>query len=479
MLKTTLAVTAAAIVGTTAFAADERPPSIEEDTDATVRAYAAGYVAGYTCSAVFNGDKSEAQIREHELTGIYPVVADIVDTLTADIDRANQRVSVTYDENMPPRIAQWRPHLGCVDLPVGAESGAAKHIPAVTIDSIKVDARHDDGKPWTTHAPVNGSSGNTVLDDTIQSAFTKAYGRDARTTAVLIATPDAIVAERYIDGYTTTTSQRTWSVAKSIAASVIGAAVEQGKIDVSARADVPEWRRKADSRGNITLENLLHMASGLDSNVAGNRTDRIYMGGGLVADSAATRAVEVLPGERWKYANIDTLLAVRAMRSAFPAEEAFLRFPFESVLYKIGMTHTKLETDWAGDFILSSQVWTTSRDLARLGVLHLQNGVWNGERILPDDWVEYVSRPAPSQPRLEDADGNPRPGYGAQWWLFDRHEPEIPGDTFAAFGNRGQYLVIVPSRDVVIVRRGYDMAGGEGFKIDRFTANVLKALDGD
>ncbi|MEX0707346.1 MAG: serine hydrolase [Woeseia sp.] len=476
MLKSTLPAVAAMFVTTTALAADQRPPSIEEDTDATVHAYAAGYVAGYTCSAVFNGDKSAAQIREHELTGIYPVVADIVADLSADVDRDRQRVSVTYADDMPPRIAQWRPHLGCVDLPVGAGPDAAKHIPSVSIDAVTFDARRDDGKPWTTRAPVNGSSGNDELDGIIEQAFAKAYGRDSRTTAVLVATPDAIIAERYIDGYTPTTSQRTWSVAKSIAASVIGAAVQQGLVDIKAPADVPEWRRAADPRGKITLEHLLHMASGLDSNVAGNRTDRIYMGGGLVADSAATRAVEVRPGERWKYANIDTLLAVRAMRSAFANDDAFLRFPFEAVLYRIGMTHTKLETDWGGDFILSSQVWTTSRDLARLGVLHLQDGVWDGERILPEDWVEYVSRPAPSQPVLENDDGSPRAGYGAQWWLFDRHDPAIPSDAFAAFGNRGQYLVVIPSLDVVIIRRGYDMAGGEGFSIDRFTADVLQAL---
>ena len=91
-------------------------------------------------------------------------------------------------------------------------------------------------------------------------------------------------------------------------------------------------------------------------------------------------------------------------------------------------------------------------------------------------WVRAVRRPAPAQPPLRDDDGSPRPGYGAQWWLFNQHEPLIPADTFAALGNRGQYLVIVPSRSLVIVRRGYDMAGGEGFAIDRFSADVLAAL---
>lgn len=458
------------------FAAAQTPTLAQQETEATIRAYAAGYRAGFTCSAVFNGGKSHAQIEEHELTGIYPAVAEIVGSLTSDVDPQAKRVSVAYDDDMPPRISQWRQHLGCVDLPVGATADAAGHMPAVDVEGGQPDAAADDGSPWRTRAEVNGPSGNAALDTVVAKAFTDGYGRDARTSAVLIVTPERILAERYIDGYSTTTSQRTWSVAKSIAASVIGAAVHRGLVEVTVPADIPNWGRKADPRSRITLENLLHMASGLDGNVAGNRTDRIYMGGGLVADSAATTALEARPGARWKYANNDTLLAVHALRSAFDSDEAFLRFPFEAVLYRIGMTHTRLETDWAGDFILSSQVWTTSRDLARLGVLHLNDGLWKGERVLAEDWVEYVSTPAPSQPPLRDDEGKPRPGYGAQWWLFNGFEPGLPEDTFAALGNRGQYLVIVPSRNVVIVRRGYDMARGEGFSIDRFAADVLSAL---
>ena len=140
------------------------------------------------------------------------------------------------------------------------------------------------------------------------------------------------------------------------------------------------------------------------------------------------------------------------------------------------MTHTRLETDWGGDFILSSQVWTTSRDLARLGLLHLADGVWDGERLLEEGWVDYASTPAPAQPPLEGEDGSSLPGYGAQWWLFDR-APGLPADTFAALGNRGQVLMVLPSRKLVIVRRGYDMAGGDRFRSAEFAAAVLEALD--
>lgn len=447
-----------------------------EETSATLAAYAAGYKAAFTCSAVFNGDKSLEQIAQHELSGIYPLVADRVAALPPPvIDPVLKRVVVRYDEAMPPRISQWRPHLGCAQLPVGAADRAAALMPRVNLPAV--DARSDDGAPWSRRVAINSGSGNAALDAVIAKAMTGPdYGADALTSAVLIATPEEILAEHYISGFGPTTSQRTWSVAKSIAASVIGAAVERSLIAVAAPAPLPEWSAPADPRQQITLANLLHMSSGLDSNVAGNRTDRLYLGGGRVTDTATEAALEAVPGSRWKYANNDTLLAVRALRAAIGDDAAYLRFPFEALLYKIGMTHTKLETDWQGDFVLSSQVWTTARDLARLGVLYLQDGVWEGKRILPEGWRAFVSRPAPAQPPV--VPDRAIPGYGAQWWLYNERFPGLPDDAFAARGNRGQFLMIVPSRNLLLVRRGYDPAGGEGFQLHDFTADVLAALEG-
>lgn len=451
-------------------------PLSDRETDATVKAYAAGYKAGFVCSATFNAGKTVEQIETHELTGIYPLVAGLVPDMPMSIDRDAKRVSVSWDESLPPRISQWRPHLGCVDLPVGATAEAAELIPGITLPGFDADSAIDDARPWKTRIGVNQSSGNPALDAVIEDAFSGRFGGDERTTAVLIASPDAILAEHYVEGYSAVTSQRTWSVAKSIAASVIGAAVHRGMLDVTDPAGLPEWSQPADPRGTITVENLLQMASGLDSNAAGNRTDRVYMGGGLVRDNATSGSLEAEPGARWKYANNDTMLAVYALRQRFDSHEAFLRFPFEALLHRIGMTHTRLETDWGGDFILSSQVWTTSRDLARLGLLHLADGVWENERILAEGWVDYVATPASSQPPPAEGDTRARRGYGAQWWLYD-NSPGVPPDTFAALGNRGQSLVVVPSRDLVIVRRGYDMAGGDSFRVDEFAAAVLAALE--
>jgi CubicO group peptidase (beta-lactamase class C family) len=159
---------------------------------------------------------------------------------------------------------------------------------------------------------------------------------------------------------------------------------------------------------------------------------------------------------------------MRSLRESMNDDNAFHRFPYEKLLHKIGATHTTMEIDWNGDFIASSQVWATARDLARVGQLYLQDGMWGSERLLPEGWAEFVRTPAQAQP----AEG---PGYGAQFWLMT-DAAGVPAGTYYMAGNRGQYVVIVPSMNVVIVRRGYDVNGGARFEINDFTRDVLLAL---
>jgi len=217
------------------------------------------------------------------------------------------------------------------------------------------------------------------------------------------------------------------------------------------------------------------MNSGLHTPIAGNRTDQIYFGGGLVSHHATRNPLEAPPGERWNYANNDTMLVMRALREKIGHDKRYWEFPFKNLLHKVGMYHTYPEMDWNGDFVLSSQVWTTARDLARLGQLYLNDGAWNGEQILPKDWADYVAAPATDQPDGYERDPEaPGRAYGAQFWLYKNY-PGVPNDTYAALGNRGQFVIIVPSRNVVIVRRGYDYRGNY-FDGPKFAAEVLSAL---
>ena len=248
---------------------------------------------------------------------------------------------------------------------------------------------------------------------------------------------------------------------------MIGTAVHQGLIDVDTPADIPEWRATGDPRRAITTDQLLRMASGLTSDFAGNRTDALYFGGAAMIEQAAGLPLVRPPGTQFRYANNDTVLATRGLQHRLGDGDQSRAFPFIALLWKIGMTRTVPETDWAGHFVLSSQVWTTARDLARLGLLHMQDGLWNGERILPEGWRDYVGRHGPAQPDAAD------PTYGAGWWTFPA-AVGIPADAIVARGNRGQFVAIIPSADLVIVRRGFD-GTGMGFAMDAFTKTVLEA----
>ena len=451
-------IAATSLLPTAADAQDDRP--------AYVRALAAGYKAGFLCSNLFNGGLSAEQTEADDLKGTYDSLTPLFASLEAQIDRERRTVSVAYDPNMPPRLAVWRPVLGCTQLPIGAAPEAVALLPRIEAKAPDLDRRR-----WPTGDRDSTGRATAVvraLRPAVARAFDRrSYGQGRETTAVLIVHDGRIIAEQYRPDMDMHSSQRTWSVGKSLAASVIGAAVQRGLIAVDAPAPVPEWKAPGDPRGRITTDQLLRMASGLNSDHAGNRTDALYFGGVGVAEQAAGWPLVAPPGAVFRYANNDTVLAIRGLQQVLGNGDKSLRFPFDALLWKIGMTRTVPETDWRGHFVMSSQVWTTARDLARLGLLHLNDGVWDGERVLPAGWRNYVARHGPAQPPAGY-------GYGAGWWTFPQGSG-LPRDAIVARGNRGQYVVLVPSRRLVIVRRGFDRTGAN-FDLDSFTRDVLGTL---
>ncbi|HEU0133814.1 MAG TPA: serine hydrolase [Allosphingosinicella sp.] len=444
------------------------PASAQVDRPEYVRALAAGYKAAFLCSDLFSAGQSEEQVAKDDLERIYPELEPLIPGLEAKIDRAAKTVSVAFSDKLPPRIAAWRPHLGCAQLPIGASADTVRLLPRLAVDR---PVERNDGLPWPNgdrDASARPKGDARALARAVAAAFDRrSYGQGSETTAVLVVQDGRIVAERYRDDFDRHMPQRTWSVAKSLAGTIVGAAVQQDLIEVNAPAPIPEWGRPGDPRAAITTDNLLRMASGLHSDAAGNRTDATYFGGSSVTENATQWPLETAPDTRFRYANNDILLAIRGLRAKLGDGERALAFPFESLLWKIGMTRTVPETDWQGNFILSSQVWTTARDLGRLGLLYLNDGMWNGERILPARWGSYVSTRGPAQP----ASGY---GYGATFWTFPP-AAGLPADAYVAQGNRGQYLAIVPSRRIVIVRRGYD-GPGTAFDPAPFVRDALAAL---
>lgn len=439
-------------------------------SETTKLAHAAGYKALMTCSAYFSAGQSLAEIQENELSGIYPDYTPLLKQVgDATIDDTLKNVLVAFDGSLPPRTAAWRPGMGCSLLPVGASPDMTAWLPSFT-NMPSLDEPDNSTALGDNVTLTDNTFALDLLGVPVSFAFDgNTYGEGTRTSAVLVLHKGQLVAEQYARGIDRITPQRTWSVAKSLTATIIGTAVYDGLLGLDNEAVIADFNKGGDPRRAITLRHLLNMASGLEANALNARTDGLNFGGDSLLDSMADRSLEALPGTRFKYSNVDTMIAMRALREALGDDGQYHTYPYTNLLQKIGARHTVLETDWHGDYVASSQVWMTARDMARLGQLYLQDGMWGGERLLPPDWLEFVTTPAEAQPDLAF-------GYAGSFWLIGGVEG-APTDAFAGLGHRGQHMVIVPSRDLVIVRRGFDVVGEPRFNIAKLTADIVASFD--
>jgi CubicO group peptidase (beta-lactamase class C family) len=290
-----------------------------------------------------------------------------------------------------------------------------------------------------------------------------------RTRAVVVVRDGWVVAERYAPGITAATPLIGWSVTKAVTHALIGIAIEEKLLKLEEAIPVPEWTSPADPRRAITLDQLLRMSSGLTfSEVYDDFESDVVTMLLQSADSAAYAANKPLaakPGTVWHYSSGTTNLIARGLRLAMADDEAYWRFPYARLFQPIGMHSAVLETDPAGTFVGSSLAYATARDWARFGLLYLQDGRWGDRRLLPEGWVEHATRPTPGSDQK----------YGAHWGLNrGGRYPDIPRDAFYAKGFGGQLVLVVPSRNVVIVRLG--QTPGDGFDVNTFTGPVLKAL---
>ena len=451
----------------------ERRSGSGSTTSRHLAAHAAAYKALYYSSGIFTAGRSPENI-DVDISGTSPAFDSLLPAMKTVVDHNDKTVSVNYLPDMPPRIAVWRPILGSTQLPIGATADMAKYLPRLPDNILPPDI---DDMPWPqgdrdaiAQLPVQQAK---TVAEIVERAFDRKTYR-GNTWGIIIVKDGKIVSERYDreHGFDMYTSHRTNSAAKSLAATVIGAAVKKGLLDIYQPAPIPEWRSPGDPRARITINDLLHMCSGLYTEAAGNPQQELYFGGAAAAERSARNIIDSMPGKRWVYAGSDTILAIRALRAAVGDDARFHAFPFKEVFWKIGMTRTITETDWNGDFLMSGQAWSTARDFARLALLYLNDGVWNGERILPEGWAKYVAAPAPDQPKNPDGRG-----YGAQFWLFGPKQG-LPEGTYTPGGARGQFAMIIPSENLIVVRRALDyMDPQSSFKIAKFTADILAALD--
>ncbi|MEO1028566.1 MAG: serine hydrolase [Pseudomonadota bacterium] len=328
--------------------------------------------------------------------------------------------------------------------------------------------------PWPTEEwPLGALSSTleTVIRGLADKAFDdqKPYGR---TDAFLIVQSGRLVFERYGVDCDAEKTYPSWSMAKSITHALAGIAIEMGALDLHEKAGVPEWLGEGDPRATITLEQLLRMSSGLEFNEdyedsGVSHTIEMLWGTGKpdTAHYAASRPLEHAPGSHWSYSSGTTNIICRLVESALGMDRAsFEAFMRERLFNPIGMNSAIPKFDTVGTFIGSSFCFCTARDFARFGLLYLRDGVWNGKRVLPEGWVDHARTPTANVP-----DDEPM-GYGAHWWLG------LAGPTsFSANGYDGQYTVLVPDKDLILVRHGASEAQKD--KVREWLAEVASCFE--
>lgn len=437
-----------------------------------------GVQAILMCNGLFTSNRSLDLVYEQELAYLkQPVGTPKGGDYQIDWDRKS--VAIGVPGGVPVMRAVFREGLGCMILAPDQTFEDIEDLPELKTPPLKGDPANI---PWPDGDMLEIQSlpeeiNIKALKETSNWAFDRESPEQV-TLSLLVVYKGEIIHERYAPGVDVTTRTRTWSTAKSIAVTLMGILADQGKLELDKPLGL-EWLPKerspeSDPRSEITLRHVLNMSSGLYT--VDNRRMEYVTGSGLAywagassVKGALNRGLIRKPGTLWDYENYDTILGVLAMKNALGDPQTYMEFPRKALLDKIGMRNTLLSADRFGDFILSSQVYTNARDLARFGLLYLQHGQWNGEQIISKGWIEFVRTPAPATAER----GN---FYGGQWWLVPDDRTDVPKDAYSTAGNRGQYVIVVPSHDLVIVRRGLDY-GRQGFNRWDLTREVLKAFE--
>lgn len=388
------------------------------------------------------------------------------------VDAAARTVTVT-SLGQPPRTAKFNGDQGCSILPRGETTVHFKPTP--------VPRNVPD--PATQAWPAGDADSNSPLPESVDTAAVNTaldWGMAQtrhNTRAIVAVYKDKIIGERYAPGWTKDTPQISWSEGKSITAALVGILVRQGRLNVDEYAPVKEWHGANDPRGQIRVRDLLHMSSGLDFANLGlgpdaytraNKHMRVYFDGLNVFDHAVNNPLEIPPNTQWRYRNSDPLTLGKIVREAVEARgESYLTFPQRELFDRIGARHVILETDAWGNFIMTGFDYASARDWARFGLLHLHDGVWQGARILPEGWIRFVSTPAPADKSA---------GYGGLFWLNRGGAWKgVPEDAYMASGHMGQYTMVVPSRDLVVVRMGPSPGGSQDY-MSHLVAKIIEGL---
>lgn len=319
-------------------------------------------------------------------------------------------------------------------------------------DSLEVDRSPlPDELPWPTGSSSKLTTLATWVDqDSLTRVVDEAFSEGLGTHALIVVHRGQLVIERYREGYGPQTPFLGWSMTKSVTATLFARLLHEGKLSMDAAPAVPLWAD--DGRREIRFDDLLRMRSGLafyqDHASPMCQSLQMLFVTGDCADFATRRDLEHEPGEQWYYSDGTTNILARLVLNAHsPHLQEQLRAPRELLFDPIGMRSAFIAVDGAGTFVGSSLMYASARDWARFGWLYAADGVWQGRRLLPEGWVDYVATPT------ENSDGR---RYGAHFWRF---EEGLAAGVFSAQGYQGQFLFIDRERQLVSLRLGVNPAG--------------------
>ncbi|MBP85354.1 MAG: serine hydrolase [Planctomycetaceae bacterium] len=423
--------------------------------------HASGF-AKILCSAVFvTGLDAEFAA---ENIGYFTAPYEERSKLKWRVDREEKAVHVTLPNGVV-RTAKFIGDLGCLTLPRGKE---APFFDPPTIKSSLPDAATT---PWPLGDLIPDKETPTELDaPLVTRAVDAAFApQEALTAAYVVTWNGQIIGERYRPGITMHTPLESWSMGKSLTATLMGILINRGVYSLDQPAPIPQWQNEDDPRRKIRIQDILRMSSGLrfrapadpDFDPADGYPDHRYVYTGTVNSFkwAADRPLQWVPNTVGRYRNSDPALTNYLIRMAVERHgDDYHSFPQRALFDRLGMRDMVLETDPYGNFLIQGYEFGSARDWARLGNLYLQDGVWNGKRLLPEGFVDFVSTLAPAWV----ADG--RPIYGGFFWINGTERFPIPTDAYYMAGAGGQYTIIVPSHDLVVVRMGHYKGSGAGFE---------------
>jgi CubicO group peptidase (beta-lactamase class C family) len=414
----------------------------------------AAYKAKMLCSEVLLAHRDPAVVTtELELDDL-----TVLRFITASVDPSTRTAGASLG-GLVRHEAVYHDHRGC----------------ALEFESSQ---KHSAASPRSGHESPDTliSDPNHALDPVLERAFAEPNPeRPRRTRAVVVVRNGRIVAERYAPGFTVETPLIGWSMTKTVINALVGILVKDGRLAVERPAPVPEWQSADDPRRAITLDQLLRMSSGLEfDESAWNPVSDVtvmLLGRPDAGLYAARKSLAATPGTVWQYSSGTTNIISRALRTVINDDAMYAEFPRRALFDRIGMSSALIEADASGAFIGSSFGYATARDWARLGMLYVNDGTWNGQRILPDGWVAYTRSPAPADPLDR---------YGAHVWLKVAAEysggAALPADAFHAIGHAGQFVTMIPSASLVVVRMGLTRYP-DAWDHTAFVRDVLGALE--